>query len=213
MAMTPEEIQEETRGILTDCGALLTEDHFVYASGDHGSGWIAKDLVNLDPTRPARLGELLAEACGDLQPAPELVCGPAIGGLICAETTARAMNLPFVYTERRWEGETQTFELNRGFDEVVAGKEVLVVDDVINTGFSIGLTIDAVRRAGGTVSSAATWISRGNVGAKELSVATLVHIDEVKLPSWPADDCALCRDEVPVNTRYAHGREFVEAHA
>ena len=60
-------MHDETRKILTDCGALLMEDHFVYASGDHGAGWIAKDLVNVDPRRPARLGELLATALSDLK--------------------------------------------------------------------------------------------------------------------------------------------------
>ncbi|MCH2183467.1 MAG: hypothetical protein MK108_15825 [Mariniblastus sp.] len=202
---------DETRQILTDCGSLITDDHFVYACGSHGAGWIAKDLVNLDPRHPLRLGELLAEACATLHPAPQVICGPAIGGLICAQVTALAMNLPFVFAERVWHDDQQTFELHRGFDEFVAGKEVLVVDDVINTGFSIQLAIDSVRAAGGTVNSAATWINRGNVYAEELGVETFVYLDEIKLPSWPADECPLCQQSVPVNTRYAHGAEFVEA--
>ena len=146
--------QQETRRILTDCGALITDDHFVYSCGNHGAGWIAKDLVNLDPHHPLRLGELLASACADLNPRPQVVCGPALGGLICAQVTALAMNLPFVFAERAWQGGNQSFELHRGFDEFVNGKRVLVVDDVINTGFSIDLTIDSVRAAGGTVAAA-----------------------------------------------------------
>ena len=209
--MPEDNTQQETRQILTNCGALIMDDHFVYASGDHGSGWIAKDLVNLDPHRPERLGELLAIACSDLNPKPELICGPAIGGLICAQVTASALDLPFVYAERTTKDGKQDFELRRGFDEVVAGKQVLVVDDVINTGFSIGLAIDAVRAAGGTVSSAATWINRGNAYAPDLKVDTFIFIDEIKLPAWPAEKCPLCAQGVPVNTRYAHGAEFVAA--
>ena len=201
--------QQETRKILVDCGALINDDHFVYSCGNHGSGWIAKDLVNLDPRHPIRMGQLLANVCADLLPRPELVCGPAIGGLICAEVTALAMELPFVFAERVWHGDKQTFELHRGFDSVVKDKEVLVVDDVVNTGFSIGLAIDAVRQAGGKVTSAAAWINRGNVYAKELGVETFVFLDEVKLPSWAAEGCPLCQSSVPVNTNYAHGAEFV----
>ena len=54
--------QSETRAILTECNALITDGHFVYACGSHGSGWIAKDLVNLDPRHPLRLGERLQNA-------------------------------------------------------------------------------------------------------------------------------------------------------
>ena len=201
--------QQETRQILTDCGALIMDDHFVYSCGSHGAGWIAKDLVNLDPRHPARLGELLAAACAELAPRPEVVCGPAIGGLICAQVTALAMNLPFVFAERAWHGKKQSFELHRGFDEFVKGKQVLVVDDVINTGFSIDLNIDSVRAAGGTVTAAAAWINRGNVYADELGVETFLFLDEVQLPSWLAEECPLCQQDVPVNTRYAHGAEFV----
>ena len=41
--------QAETRTIIEACGALIEDDHFVYASGHHGNGWIAKDIINLDP--------------------------------------------------------------------------------------------------------------------------------------------------------------------
>ena len=203
--------QTETRSILTECGALLLEDHFVYSSGHHGPGWIAKDLVNLDARRPGRLGALLAEACSDLQPRPSIVCGPAVGGLICAQCTSLSMQLPFVYAEKVLVEGRAAFELRRGFPDLVAGQEVLVVDDVVNTGFSIRLVIDAVRRAGGIVHSAAAWINRGNTDAAGLSVDRFVFLDEVSLPSWPAESCPLCVEKVPVNTRYAHGGEFVEA--
>ena len=204
-------MHDETRKILTDCGALLMEDHFVYASGDHGAGWIAKDLVNVDPRRPARLGELLATALAELKTAADILCGPAVGGLICAQATALALCLPFVYAERAQRQGEKSFELRRGFGELVDGREVLVVDDIINTGFSIRLAIEAVRAAGGTVSAAATWVNRGNVYAPDLGVESLVFLDEVSLPAWPAKTCPLCAKNVPVNTRYAHGEEFVAA--
>ena len=204
-------MHDETRKILTDCGALLMEDHFVYASGDHGAGWIAKDLVNVDPRRPARLGELLATALAELKTAADILCGPAVGGLICAQATALALCLPFVYAERAQRQGEKSFELRRGFGELVDGREVLVVDDIINTGFSIRLAIEAVRAAGGTVSAAATWVNRGNVYAPDLGVESLVFLDEVLLPAWPAKTCPLCAKNVPVNTRYAHGEEFVAA--
>ena len=102
----------------------------------------------------------------------------------------------------------EAFVLKRGQGAHVEGRRVLVVDDVVNTGFSIRLTLEAVSRAGGEVVGAAAWVSRGNVGAKELGVAPYVFLDEVSLPSWPAEACQLCAQGTPVNTEYAHGAEF-----
>jgi len=29
------------------------------------------------------------------------------------------------------------------------------------------------------------------------------------IPAWPASACPLCKTGVPINTGYAHGREFL----
>ena len=61
------------------------------------------------------------------------------------------------------------------------------------------------------MSAAAVWINRKNVYARDLGVETFVFLDEVELPSWPAEECQLCAKGMPVNTQYAHGAEFVAA--
>ena len=73
---------DETRAILQESHALLSDDHFVYISGHHGSGWVDKDVIFLQLERVRRLTELLAEAAGHIQ--PDILCGPAVGGLIVA---------------------------------------------------------------------------------------------------------------------------------
>ena len=201
--------QAETRAIIEACGALIEDDHFVYASGDHGNGWIAKDIINLDPRLPRRLGELLAEAVSDIP--CDVVCGPVMGGLICAQFTALALSTGCVFAEREKHGDHEKILLKRGHDTFVKDKRVLVVDDVVNTGYSMKLTMEAVRQAGGEVVGAAAWISRGNVGAQDLGVDRYVFLDEVSLPSWPAEGCPLCESNVPVNTIYAHGAEFADS--
>ncbi len=199
--------QAETRTIIEACGALIEDDHFVYASGHHGNGWIAKDIINLDPRLPKRLGELLAQSVSDLD--IDVVCGPAVGGLICAQFTALALSISCVYAERETINGRERFVLRRGQDDFIRGKRVLAVDDVVNTGYSLKLTMDTIRESGGEVVAAATWISRGNVGAPDLGVARYVFLDEVSLPSWPAETCRLCEEGVPINTRFAHGAEYL----
>lgn len=74
---------EDTRRILTESHAILENDHFVYVSGDHGSGWIDKDAIFPHTDRVARLSTLLADAVRGWN--PEVVCGPATGGLIASQ--------------------------------------------------------------------------------------------------------------------------------
>jgi len=52
-------------------------------------------------------------------------------------------------------------------------------------------------------------VNRGQ--APDVGASELVSLLDYRLDSWPADECPLCRDGVPVNTEYAHGREFVQA--
>ena len=110
--MPSQPTQQATRKILESSGTLIENDHFVYASGDHGSGWIAKDLINLQPELAYELGQLLGQEIRrhDLQ--PDVVCGPAVGGVTCAQYTALALGSRCIFTERviNEEGKPQTLK-------------------------------------------------------------------------------------------------------
>jgi orotate phosphoribosyltransferase len=206
---------EETLDIFRRAGALLDGDHFVYVSGDHGSGWVAKDLLFPDTSAPERLGVLLAERVRSLGWSPSFVCGPATGGLIMSQWLAKPLGARSVFTEHdpaRLDGSSSTaapFVLRRGFDQMVAGETVLAVDDIVNTGHSLRETIEALRRSDAQVVGAATWVTRGNAGARDLGLDRFEWLAAVDIPSWPESECDLCRRGVPINTRYAHGAEFL----
>lgn len=206
---------DETRQILHAARGILADDHFVYISGDHGSGWIDKDSIFVDLRHTARLGELLAAAVRDLD--VDIVCGPATGGLITSQWTAYALGLPAVFAEHnspRAAAELRgQFAFHRGYDRRLAGRRVLVVDDVVNTGHSIRQTIVAARECGASVVAAAALVDRGNVKAADLDVADYRFLVEHDIPSWPAAECELCRRGVPVNTQFAHGQDFLDARA
>ena len=203
----------DTKQILVDCEALLADDHFVYISGDHGSGWVDKDAIFVDPQRIRRLTQLLAAAAKRFN--ADILCGPATGGLIVAQWTALELGLPAVFAEHTQPRTAQQlrgeFTFHRGYDRLLAGKRVLVVDDVVNTGLSVRQTAAAVRQAGGEVIAIAALVDRGNVNAESLGVPDYVYLLEYDIPDWPAADCPLCQAGVPVNTRYAHGQDFLDA--
>ena len=210
---TPRQRADETLSILTACHAVLTDDHFVYISGQHGSGWIDKDAIFIESARIDRLARLLAAAVRHVE--AEILCGPATGGLIVAQWTAFALQLPAVYAEHDAQaaagGLRGDFLLRRKYDSLVAGRRVLVVDDVVNSGHSVRQTVRAVRRANGEVRAAAALIHRGNIDAAGLEVDEYLYLLECDIPEWPAADCPLCRRGVAVNTRYAHGQDFLDA--
>lgn len=208
--------------ILRASNAILRDDHFVYINGDHGEGWISKDAIFPDTERASELCALLADALA--AHVFDVVCGPATGGLIVSQWTAHHLGLPSVFAEhgkeRGYDPRAASpgplrppFLLKRGYDRMVNGRRVLVVDDVVNTGESVAETIQAVRAAGGEVATAAALCSRGNASADDVGCTEFVYLTEVTIPSWPAQSCELCRRGVPVNTEYAHGADFVEAKA
>jgi orotate phosphoribosyltransferase len=201
----------ETLRILKEAHALIENDHFVYISGDHGSGWIDKNAIFPHTEHVEGLCRDLAAEVKDW--GIEVVCGPATGGLIIADWTAHALGVLSVFTEHdavpRGKALRGPFVLRRGYDVIVAGKRVLVVDDIVNTGLSLRETAQAVGAAGGVLAGAACLVSRGNVDAAGLGVDRYLYLLEYRIPAWPAEGCRLCRDGVPVNTRHAHGRDFL----
>lgn len=211
---------DEALALLRECRAIIENDHFVYDSGQHGAGWIDKDVVNESMTRVQRLCAMLADRVADL--APEVLCGPATGGLIVSQWTSFPLRCLSVFTEHdpaahpdasSGQAVSGRFVLRRGYDQVVRGRRVLVVDDVINTGLSIRQTVDAVRAAGGDVVGAGALVTRGNAALGALGVDTLRVLAEYRVPSWPAEGCRLCAEDVPINTRYAHGADYLAAKA
>jgi orotate phosphoribosyltransferase len=138
---------ERVRAILAEAQAMITDSHVVYTSGRHGTAYVNKDAVYPNTARVAELCRHLADAAAPYR--PEAVCGPAMGGIILAQWTAHHLGVPAVYAEKADGG----MALRRGYDKLVAGRRVLVVEDVLNTGGSVRDAVAAV------VSPRPTWAS------------------------------------------------------
>src|SRR5581483_6261929 len=127
----------------------------------------------------------------------EAVCGPATGGLIVAEWTAHELGALAAFAEHDPAPSDAAlrgrFVLRRGYDRVVSGRRVLVVDAIVNTGPSLRQTAEVVRGAGGEVVGAACLVSRGNVDAAGLGVGRFAYLLEYPIPAWPESACPLCR--------------------
>jgi orotate phosphoribosyltransferase len=120
----------------------------------------------------------------------EVVVAPAIGGIIVAHETARAIGCRALFTER----ENGVMKLRRGF-ELRPRERALVVEDVVTTGGSTRETIDAVAAAGGYVIGAGSIVDRSN-GRANVGVrrASLLVLD---VPAYEPAECPLCRLGTP----------------
>jgi orotate phosphoribosyltransferase len=199
---------ERAAAILEESGAIVTGSHVVYTSGRHGSAYVNKDAVYPHTERVAELCRLLADTVAGH--AIDVVCGPAMGGIILAQWTGHHLGRPAVYAEKAAEG---GMVLRRGYDKAVAGRRILLVEDVLNTGGSLRETVRAVEAAGGRVVVAAALVNRGGVTPADVGAPALVSLLALPLDSWTAAECPLCRAGVPVNTDVGKGREFLRATA
>lgn len=203
--------QHEVMPLLEQLGTVIVDSHIVYTSGKHGSAYINKDAVYPHTVETSRLCEAIAEHFKDAD--VQTVIAPAIGAVILSQwvayhlTQRKGQAVAGVYAEK---GEADTFTIKRGYDQFVTGRNVLVVEDVLNTGGSARKVVDAVRAINGNVLAIAALCNRGGVTPHNLgNVPELFALTNVQMDAWDAADCPLCREGRPINTQVGKGREYL----
>ncbi|MEK6303942.1 MAG: orotate phosphoribosyltransferase [Acidobacteriota bacterium] len=181
------EVSERLLAIFQETGALL-EGHFQLTSGLHSPRYLQCALVLQHPLRAEWIGMAISSRFGDER--VSAVVAPAIGGIIVAYETARALGTRALFSER--EAGVMTFR--RGF-RLDPGERVLVVEDVVTTGGSTRETIDAVRSAGGLVVGAASVVDRSG-GAVDLGVRREALLT-LEVPAYEPAECPLCKQGTP----------------
>lgn len=135
--------------------------------------------------------------------APDVVCGPLVGGALVGEWVAHEVGAAFVYAEPRpATGAGARYAVPGEVRSVLQGARVAVVDDVVNAGAATRACVREVEIGGGSVVGVAALIARApgwldgweNAGGK---VRVLVRIG---WNTWPASGCPLCRSGVPVES-------------
>jgi orotate phosphoribosyltransferase len=174
--------------VFNQAGALL-EGHFLLTSGLHSSRYLQCALVLQDPVLAERLCKDLAARFKGLK--VDTVIGPALGGIVVAYELARALGARGIFAERQ-DGQMR---LRRGF-QLRPGERVLLAEDVVTTGGSLKEVMALVREAGATPVGVASLVNRcgDRDPAFGLPFTSLLVID---VPTWPADQCPLCRQGSP----------------
>lgn len=209
--------EKKVISILKKVRAVITNDHFVYTSGKHGSVYIRKDKLYPYTTLTSRVCKMMAEQVKDLD--IDVVVGPALCGIVLSQWVAyhlskiKKREILSVFTEKTTD-DIQLFDrpqmLKRGYDALVRGKRVLVVEDLSTTGASVKKVVDRVREAGGVVSCAFILVNRNPKDINEAYMGSpLKSLAVFKADAYDAKNCPLCKKNIPINTEVGHGKEYL----
>ena len=176
--------KEQVLGILKEKEAVL-EGHFLLTSGRHSDRYVQCAKLFRYPDTSELICRELAAYFKDA--GVELVCGPAVGGIIIAYEMARQLGVPNIFAER----ENGNMTLRRGFT-VEKGQRVLVCEDVVTTGGSVKEVIELLRGMGAEVVGVGSVADRS---AGKVDFGVPFHaVLSMEVKSWEPDECPLCRE-------------------
>ncbi|MCX6537310.1 MAG: phosphoribosyltransferase family protein [Acidobacteria bacterium] len=201
-----DEIRQKAFDELQRAGVLMLDGHFDYGNGYHGRVYLNPHQLFRFPSTIWRFAQDLI----DLMPATmieqaDVVAGPATGGALLAHTIAGLLD-----SRRKLTEPARLFApfapdhagghtLRPFYRAQMAGKRVLIADDVRNTGQTFERCAALVKQAGGTVIGTVEICDRleaiVDLGVPNIAVA------EYRAPdNYAASACPFCRDGQAIST-------------
>lgn len=199
--------------LLKSINAIITDSHFVYTSGKHGSVYLRKDMLYPNTQKTSEICLLFAKKFKDKN--IDVVVGPSIGGIILSQWAAHHLSklnkkeVAGVFTEKD-KASNQVFK--RDYDKLVKNKRVLIVEDLTTTGGSVKKVVESVKKAGGKVVGVCVMINRDPESVTSKSVgAPFSSLGIFKAESFDVNKCPLCEKNIPINTSVGHGKKYLQA--
>lgn len=167
---------------------VILKGHFLLTSGLHSDVYFEKFRIL---ENPRILGELVLEVVKNLNRKNfDFVIGPVVGGIVVAYEFARILKCKAAYLEKR----DDRLGLFRG-TPINSNDRILLVDDVLTTGKSINLMIDAVKQFNGNIQSIAVLIDRSDNIKFEYPLFSGM---KVEAKTFFPETCPLCLKNEPL---------------
>ena len=201
-----EELRSQALRQLQEFEVLMRNGHFDFGNGFHGRMYLNAHQLFRHPSTIWRLAQdLLDIVPGDLLEQTEVVAGPVMGGALLAHTLAglldgrRALtHTPCSFAPFTRLGD-QAFVLRDFYARLMAGRRVLLADDVRNTGKTFETCAMLVREAGGTVLATVEICDRLEAMA-DAGAPNYTLVDYRAPENYPASDCPMCRAGEPITS-------------
>jgi orotate phosphoribosyltransferase len=173
--------------------------HFCYESGHHGDLWLDLDALFVDARRTRGWASILAHKVKVCQ--PEFVCGPLTGGAFVAQLLAAEMGCGFAFAERLVSeiGAVQ-YRVPQSLRKTLRDRRVLLVDDVVNAGSALLLTLTDLLDCGSELAGFASLLTLGDAASQiaRRYDAPLFALASLEREMWTIEECPLCKAGVPL---------------
>ena len=202
------ELREKALQDLQQSEVLVMNGHFDYGNGYHGRVYVNPHQLFRHPSTIWRFAQDLIDVMpNELVQHTEVVAGPATGGALLAHTIAGLLDSrrslthpPCVFAPFNYDPAGGGFGLRQFYRQEIAGKRVLLADDVRNTGETFARCAALVQEAGGQVIATVEICDRCEA-IKDLGVPNISLADYRAPENYKASECPLCAQKVPI-TRF-----------
>jgi orotate phosphoribosyltransferase len=200
----PEDIRARAIDELRRFGVLMLDGHFDYGNGYHGRTYLNPHQLFRYPSTIWRLAQdLLDLVPSAVTTSTEVVAGPATGGALLAHTVAGLLDSrrslthpPCSFAPFGFDAEERP-RLRSFYRDLVNGRQVLLADDVLNTGQTLHRCAELIRAAGGTVLAVVVICDR-LASIVDIGAPVIALTEYAAQENYPATDCPLCAAGTPI---------------
>ncbi len=172
--------------LMIDLGALK-KGHYLRTSGRHSDTYVQPAKLFQSASMAESVAAPLAKHFEGM--GAQLVLGAALGGVLAGYEVSRALNLPYIFSERK-DGD---MTLRRGFT-ISPGSKVLLIEDEVQTGTSVREMTEIVRALGGEVVGIGCIVDKS--GGKLRFEAPFKALLSIPVTHYSSQDCPLCKEGI-----------------
>jgi orotate phosphoribosyltransferase len=142
------------------------EGDFVLRSGRRSRYYLDKYRFETQPVLLAALGERLARAIADHEPAAARLAAPELGAVTLAAAASLSSGLPFLIVRKEAKGYGTGNRIEGTFEP---GETVCLVEDIVTSGGAAASAVEALREAGLVCRTAVCVVDREEGGSDALA--------------------------------------------
>ncbi len=184
-------------------------NHYVYSSKKHGPAYINMDMLF---PKVQVMEQVCTALAGEFNDEFDTVVGAATGGIPLAALTGYLADAQYaLWADKKasTNKEEKNFAFERaGFGNVLQGRNVLIVEDLLTTGGTVMKVVEQVRKWHGNVIGVSCVCNRGGATKESLGVPRLEALCSVDFKAYLPEHCLQCIEGVPIVADVGHGNDF-----
>ena len=201
-----DEIRDKALRDLQQYEVLMLNGHFDFGNGYHGRVYLNPHQLFRHPSTIWRFAQDLLDVIpGSVLESAEVVAGPVTGGALLAHTMAGLLDSrrdlrrpPTIFAPFADDGRGG-HSLSSFYRKQIAGRRVLLADDVRNTGQTFAQCAALVREAGGSVVATCEIYDRLEADV-EIGVPNVALAGYRAPENYKVESCPLCQAGTPISS-------------